>query len=905
MPAHLHRIFLAVLLLLSAGLRAAPIAPSPATAVTLTGRSSPAISLSWTSGSGARRIVVARLTATANAVPVNGTEYVAASNSFSDASNPLTGTGNVVVYNGTGTSVTVSGLSALTTYSFFVYEYNGTGATSEYSTAASLTSQSTLAAAPSGQVSSSAFTFSGIGAGNVVKLDYPAASTVGGSGYLLLYKEGAGQSLGAGDLPVGGTTYAAGGSIGTATIAAVVTSSAQTTSNISGLTGSKHFTFFIVPYAGSNSGGTNSFNTAGTIGSRYVPSFSGAAASLGGETASLSSLVNTASITDNSQGFQVWQLSLSETDDDALPTILKSLTVSASANNQMGFSTAIRSAALFQGSSLLGQAVISGNQLQFTGLSLTIPDNGSATLSLRISLLANVNGGASTGANKDGDRFAFQLSNANVSADVAANSSQFASFAAITSAASGSNLYSVSATLLRFAQAPPAATDPYVTIAPTVTVEGVDAGGNRDIDNNAAVTISGGPGLSGTLTRTPSAGLATFTGMYLTTPGSTSLSAANGTLTTGAASVRVNDVQNVGVFAFNGTSCNAGTLVASGAAAGFSFGSVSYNGLTCNSSGNSGGVQALSVSTTWPAAFDNTKYIEFTVSPAAGWRINPTALAFEIYRSTNGATSYAVRSSVDGFASDIVSGTTNTSATATVLPLPAAFLGRTGATTFRLYGWGGTSGDLRLDNLMLRGYAGIPLPVSLIRFTGKRTANANELTWTTASESNNRGFAIERGTDGINFNQVSFVTSRAAGGNSTSDINYLFIDASAGSAGQLATGKWYYRLKQEDLDGHSKYSAVVLLKGDKSGIITLDGIYPNPVKGATSIRLQASAQGGSVLLQVTDMQGRMVRQQNVLTEAGASTTVNLDLAGLAAGQYHLKAIAVNGEASEAVTVVKL
>ncbi|TCZ63425.1 T9SS type A sorting domain-containing protein, partial [Flaviaesturariibacter aridisoli] len=146
--------------------------------------------------------------------------------------------------------------------------------------------------------------------------------------------------------------------------------------------------------------------------------------------------------------------------------------------------------------------------------------------------------------------------------------------------------------------------------------------------------------------------------------------------------------------------------------------------------------------------------------------------------------------------------------------------------------------------------------------------------------------------------QVSFVTSRAAGGNSTSDINYTFAEnITAGS-------KWYYRLKQEDLDGRSKYSAVVMLKSDKSGIITVDGIYPNPVKGAASVRLQASAQGGDVVLQITDMQGRVVRQQSVLTEAGASTTVNMDLAGLAAGPYHLKAIAGNGEASEAVTVVK-
>ncbi|GAB4093280.1 hypothetical protein GCM10028786_22070 [Flaviaesturariibacter terrae] len=197
-----------------------------------------------------------------------------------------------------------------------------------------------------------------------------------------------------------------------------------------------------------------------------------------------------------------------------------------------------------------------------------------------------------------------------------------------------------------------------------------------------------------------------------------------------------------------------------------------------------------------------------------------------------------------------------------------------------------------------------PLPVSLLAFTGKRTNNVNELKWITATESNNRGFAIERSADGARFTEVGFVASRAQGGTSTSDITYSYTDASAGSAGQGTSSKWYYRLKQQDLDGQYKYSAVVLLKGDKSGILTLDGIYPNPVKGTASIRLQASAQGGSVVLQLTDMLGKVVRTQSVLTEAGSSTTVQMNVAGLPAGQYHLKAFTANGDASETVTLIK-
>ncbi|RYY94328.1 MAG: T9SS type A sorting domain-containing protein, partial [Chitinophagaceae bacterium] len=194
--------------------------------------------------------------------------------------------------------------------------------------------------------------------------------------------------------------------------------------------------------------------------------------------------------------------------------------------------------------------------------------------------------------------------------------------------------------------------------------------------------------------------------------------------------------------------------------------------------------------------------------------------------------------------------------------------------------------------------ASAPLPVSLMTFTGKRVGNANELKWVTASESSNRGFSVERSVDGRTYTSVGFVTSRATGGNSSSVQNYSFIDANASGR------KWYYRLKQEDLDGRTKLSTVVVLSADKSGFLTVDGVYPNPAKGALSIRLQGGVASGNVLLQLTDMQGRTVKLKSVSVDAGTSTTVTLDLGGLATGQYHLKAIAPDGTASEVITVVK-
>lgn len=78
--------------------------------------------LSFTSGNGANRIVVVSTTNFAN-TPANGTAYTA-NTTFGSGS--TVGAGNFTVLNGTGNSVTVTGLTANTTYFVKIFEYNGT-----------------------------------------------------------------------------------------------------------------------------------------------------------------------------------------------------------------------------------------------------------------------------------------------------------------------------------------------------------------------------------------------------------------------------------------------------------------------------------------------------------------------------------------------------------------------------------------------------------------------------------------------------------------------------------------------------------------------------------------------------------------------------------------------------------
>lgn len=118
-----------------------------ATAVTFTNVTSTSFTTNWTNGNGTNRLVLIRSGAAVNSAPVDGVAY-SAQTAFGGGSE--IGTGNYVVYSGTGNSVTITGLSAATTYHMAVYEFNGSTATENYLTTTPATGNRTTLNAPVG-----------------------------------------------------------------------------------------------------------------------------------------------------------------------------------------------------------------------------------------------------------------------------------------------------------------------------------------------------------------------------------------------------------------------------------------------------------------------------------------------------------------------------------------------------------------------------------------------------------------------------------------------------------------------------------------------------------------------------------------------------------------------------------
>lgn len=90
--------------------------------------------VSWDVGDGDGRIVVCRKGAPVVTNPTDNVYYIPRDTFGKAASKIGTGTGEHVVYNGSGNSVIVFGLESNTTYHFAVFEYNGAGSVFSYKT---------------------------------------------------------------------------------------------------------------------------------------------------------------------------------------------------------------------------------------------------------------------------------------------------------------------------------------------------------------------------------------------------------------------------------------------------------------------------------------------------------------------------------------------------------------------------------------------------------------------------------------------------------------------------------------------------------------------------------------------------------------------------------------------------
>ena len=165
---------------------------------------------------------------------------------------------------------------------------------------------------------------------------------------------------------------------------------------------------------------------------------------------------------------------------------------------------------------------------------------------------------------------------------------------------------------------------------------------------------------------------------------------------------------------------------------------------------------------------------------------------------------------------------------------------------------------------------GVVVPVTLIDFTAQKNKESILLKWFATYETSFREYEVQRSTDGLQFLKIGVVAGR-----NLSD--YSFIDKELPMSSVV-----YYRLKMIDADGKSNNSNILAVKLNKNLSNAL--VYPNPTVGDLNIRLYEPLFTNSTL-QILDVTGRMVKQQNV---SANNINIRLDVQNLSVGRYFIK-----------------
>lgn len=169
-------------------------------------------------------------------------------------------------------------------------------------------------------------------------------------------------------------------------------------------------------------------------------------------------------------------------------------------------------------------------------------------------------------------------------------------------------------------------------------------------------------------------------------------------------------------------------------------------------------------------------------------------------------------------------------------------------------------------------------PIELLSFSGEAADEGNILSWTTASETDNRYFTLERSTNGgLSFEHVAQV---AGAGTSSTMRDYKWIDLNAPS------GTAYYRLSQTDLNGNTEYQGgiVRIMRNNSSALgFAITQIAPVPVRGETVISFTLP-ESQNVAFALYNATGQMLETRTLQGISGMNY-IHLDMNKYSAGIY--------------------
>jgi len=203
-----------------------------------------------------------------------------------------------------------------------------------------------------------------------------------------------------------------------------------------------------------------------------------------------------------------------------------------------------------------------------------------------------------------------------------------------------------------------------------------------------------------------------------------------------------------------------------------------------------------------------------------------------------------------------------------------------------LMGWGIIN---TLDAIEL-----IPVPVEITLFSGSYVNGNVQLEWTTATETNNYGFEVQKRYDNTSYEKIGFVPGN---GTTTNGMQYSFED------NDLLAGRIFYRLKQLDLNGDFEYSNEIMVEVLNLTDYQLFQNYPNPFNPSTTIKYSVPVQS-KIKIDLYDIIGNEVSTLFEGIQESGVHDIYLTADNLPSGVYFVSMTSENFSKAIKITLMK-
>ncbi len=168
------------------------------------------------------------------------------------------------------------------------------------------------------------------------------------------------------------------------------------------------------------------------------------------------------------------------------------------------------------------------------------------------------------------------------------------------------------------------------------------------------------------------------------------------------------------------------------------------------------------------------------------------------------------------------------------------------------------------------------LPIELVRFDGECKDQSVSINWTTATETNNDYFTIEKSSDGEIFYELTTIKGE---GNSNELKKYEYLHS-------IESDFAYYRLRQTDFDGKNTKSNIIYVEGCNASIQTteLEAYTSNNRDILVQIKTPVNKEYS---YHVFDQSGRQVVETNKYAATAGNNVFKINTLKLASGIYIL------------------